>query len=293
MVQQHVPAGLNELAIVELPGRRPVPRLRRRHAARLTALAVLTILLLLFGPGGGVAAAVGVSPPGGPPKTEQPGRSKGYPADVPQFVVGPYGAVPRDVSADFLGGAYGSYEIVDILTPAFNEFWGYVFGSYYSSPAGIYWYNTYDYPGTMESPCGLMELDNSYYCPYDGGLYLDQQYFDYLITSIGDYAAGVLFAHEWAHHVQNMLGIHADNSYWFPIHQELQADCLSGITTRYLESYQALDAGDLDEAITLWYSFSDPEGTPWDASYAHGTGEQRVGMFLAGYEQYSLSACWM
>jgi predicted metalloprotease len=112
---------------------------------------------------------------------------------------------------------------------------------------------------------------------------------------IGDFAWVIVVAHEWAHHIQAQLGfdlgVGPDRAGDAPpIELEHQADCLAGAYAIDAERTGWLDAGDIDEALTMTEISGDPPGTAWDDPGAHGTGDERTDAFLTGYSR-SLAGC--
>jgi predicted metalloprotease len=68
-----------------------------------------------------------------------------------------------------------------------------------------------------------------------------------------------------------------------PIELEQQADCLAGAYAVDAELSGWLDAGDIDEALTITEISGDPPGTAWNDPRAHGTGDVRIDAFMTGY----------
>ena len=143
-----------------------------------------------------------------------------------------------------------------------------------------------------QTGCGL-ETDitqrSMYYCTSDETIYYDPAFEDEVVGLAGAYAITMVVSHEWAHHIQGLLGIDlsADpelNGALYPIELELQADCLAGVYAQ-----DALATGDLgwdqvDSAIQVTSAAGDRPGTDWDDWDAHGTREQRVEAFQTGFD---------
>jgi predicted metalloprotease len=117
------------------------------------------------------------------------------------------------------------------------------------------------------------------YCQLDKTIYLAPDFLAEQNSEIGDYAPIIVLAHEWGHHVQNLLQVPdpGDNKY------ELQADCLAGAFTLDAETQGLLEKGDLAEAVLMSESVGDPAGLPQDQPGAHGTDEDRRRAVLRGY----------
>ncbi len=140
--------------------------------------------------------------------------------------------------------------------------------------------------------CGLetnISLRSIYYCTSDVTIYYDPAFEAEVVAQAGAYAITMVVSHEWAHHIQSLLGIDISSdpeldSGMYPIEVELQADCLAGVYAQ-----DALANGDvgwpqIDSAIQVTASAGDRPGTNWDDWDAHGTREQRVEAFQTGFD---------
>ena len=160
------------------------------------------------------------------------------------------------------------------------------------------------FTGAVETGCGSATSSvGPFYCPPDQTIYLDTDFYDELSTrfgaSGGPLAQLYVVAHEWGHHIQNIIGNMdgLDLSTTGPasdgVRLELQADCFAGAWvgyesdgTGYLEpvtQQQIADAlsaaaavGD-DRIQKATTGQVNPEG------WTHGSSEERQRWFLAGY----------
>jgi len=192
--------------------------------------------------------------------------------------------------------------LVSQLTRSINTFWAKSFASWgyrYRAPRLIQWYNT-GRAAPVHPDCeddeladGFITLNvaysnetwgdgNSFYCPADEKLYLDYRFFQFLINS-DDYAAGVILAHEWGHHIQTVLGGNRPRGAGF----ELEADCFAGLSSRYGVQTRLLNTGDINWGAHMLSLVGDT--TTGDD--AHGTPAQRKGWFLYGYKTGNARAC--
>ena len=144
----------------------------------------------------------------------------------------------------------------------------------------------------VTSGCGRAEDQfGAFYCTRDGTIYLENEFSDFLYDR-GDFALALVVAHEWGHHVQAQNGGYlfaatrddTGDPTLYPIEIELQADCLAGVWAQDADARDWLEAGDIEEAVSLSLDVGgDVPGTSVYDAYAHGTGQQRADAFLAGY----------
>lgn len=102
---------------------------------------------------------------------------------------------------------------------------------------------------------------------------------------IGDFAVAMVIAHEFAHHVQDELGLLG--AFDTPTIEQ-HADCLAGVWTAAAEQIGILDPGDVEEGMTAAWLVGD---SAFDAPDHHGTPDQRVAAFVTGYAGAAPSAC--
>ncbi len=124
----------------------------------------------------------------------------------------------------------------------------------------------------------------------------------------GDFAQAYIVAHEIGHHVQNLLGVmedvnlaqqeNPDDANELSVRVELQADCLAGVWghSAYAQG-DLLESGDLEEGLNAAAAVGDDriqkqsgQGVNPD-SFTHGTSEQRVKWFRAGFDSGDPTAC--
>ena len=146
-----------------------------------------------------------------------------------------------------------------------------------------------------------------FYCSGDQCLYLDLSFFSSMKQQLGadgDFAYAYVIAHEVGHHVEYLTGvlnqIHSKMARYGQgsaqankesVRIELLADYLAGCWAHYDdEQFGSLDDGDLQEAIDCALKIGDDylqkkaQGYAMPESFTHGTSQQRMKWFKAGYQ---------
>jgi uncharacterized protein len=166
----------------------------------------------------------------------------------------------------------------------------------------------------IQSACGAAQsATGPFYCPGDQKVYLDLGFFDELASRFGapgDFAQAYVIAHEFGHHVQNLLGItdRVRGARSGPtsgsVAIELQADCFAGIWGhaasqggRFAAGHVELEPGDADEALRAAAAIGDDRlqrmttGHVQPERFTHGTSQQRVEWFRRGMESGDPRSC--
>ena len=147
-----------------------------------------------------------------------------------------------------------------------------------------------------------------FYCPLDQTIYLDLGFYDQLQSRFGaeggPFAEMYVIAHEYGHHIQNLLGnLEAGRDTGAEggaVRVELQADCYAGVwggnavDTGFLEPLsrdqiaQALDAASVigDDRIQ-----EQTQGQVNPETWTHGSSEQRVQWLTRGLDARDLNSC--
>jgi len=168
------------------------------------------------------------------------------------------------------------------------------------------------YDDAVQSDCGnTASTVGPFYCPRDRKVYLDLTFMEQLqqrLDAPGDFAQAYIVAHEIGHHVQNLLGVmedvsreqqeSPDSANELSVRVELQADCLAGIWAHSAYARgDLLESGDLEEGLNAAAAVGDDriqkqagQGVDPD-SFTHGTSEQRVKWFRAGFDSGDPTAC--
>ena len=171
--------------------------------------------------------------------------------------------------------------------------------------------NTVVFDGSTQTRCGPgTTATGPFYCPADGQIYLDLAFFRELRTRFGapgDFAQAYVIAHEYGHHVQNLLGINAEvqrisqedpaRANDLSVRLELQADCLAGVWGHAALADQELSPGDLQEGLEAAESVGDDRiqetttGRIDPESWTHGSSEQRSTWFRIGFDSGDPEDC--
>jgi len=182
---------------------------------------------------------------------------------------------------------------LDVVAADLDLFWGTVFSAgsqRYLNPSVT------SYRQSVETACGEAEANvGPFYCSRDQTIYLQDDFMGAVETGIGDFAAAVIVAHEWAHHVQFLQGFEVSEApdefgEVYSIEMELMADCYAGVWALDADTRGLLAPGDIEEAVILAVQVGDAPGTARDDPNAHGSNAQRVKAFLDGYFD-GISAC--
>jgi len=182
--------------------------------------------------------------------------------------------------------AYGA--LVDMWSADFRQL-----GLQFAPPALL------RYRGAVRTACGIMSGNNAQYCPSRNAIYFDEVFVAEqakaaarALGTDGDMVSVGIVAHEMGHAVAAQL----DDWSNVPYENEAAADCLAGAFAQQSQKDGYLEKGDLEEAFFGMAAAADP--TPQltgnrridsriqlrMALLGHGTRDQRMGNFKAGYD---------
>jgi uncharacterized protein len=163
----------------------------------------------------------------------------------------------------------------------------------------------------VHTPCGVHDINTGpFYCPPALGVYLNEDFFDKLARAYGlrsPFAASYVTAHEVAHHVQLLLGVHqrvarenaddpaGENARSVLV--ELQADCYAGVWLHTVAQRGELSDADLQDILTAAAVVGDDyqrqrAGAPLaPETWTHGSSAQRRHWLKVGYQTGDPAQC--
>ncbi|AEA22487.1 neutral zinc metallopeptidase [Pseudonocardia benzenivorans] len=206
-------------------------------------------------------------------------------------------------------------EVVAVVN-SLNGYWSDVFarsGQTYTAPRITFFTGSVNTDG-----CGSATSDvGPFYCPADREVYIDLSFFEELETRFGaqggPFARAYVIAHEYGHHVQNLLGtssrVRAGDSgpTSGSVRLELQADCYAGSWGSHATQVptssgrplitdvtQADVKAALDTASRIGDDYIQSNlggGRVNSSQFTHGTSAQREKWFSTGYQTGNPAQC--
>ncbi|MUL64515.1 hypothetical protein BOO86_08585 [Mycobacterium sp. CBMA 234] len=172
--------------------------------------------------------------------------------------------------------------------------------------------------GQVRTACGGATTEvGPFYCPGDKTAYFDTDFFQTLVdrfgSSGGPLAQEYVVAHEYGHHVQDLLGDIGraqqgrGGAQGNGVRTELQADCYAGVWAHYASTVKQKSTGvpyleplsdkDIADALSAAASVGDDRiqkqatGRVNPESWTHGSSAERQKWFTTGYQTGDPKQC--
>ncbi len=173
---------------------------------------------------------------------------------------------------------------------------------------------------SVNTGCGAADSGvGPFYCPQDRHVYIDLTFYNELATRFGAkgaFAQPYVLAHEYGHHVQNLLGISDQvtraeqrdpaNANRYSVMLELQADCYAGVWSKHATEttsaqgkplFTRLTQDDIQQALDTAAAIGDDAiqkkmgGGVDESKFTHGSSADRQHWFQQGNSTGNPKAC--
>jgi uncharacterized protein len=173
------------------------------------------------------------------------------------------------------------------------------------------------FSGQMSTGCGAADSGaGPFYCPADKRVYIDLSFYNDIKTEFratgGLFVDAYVLAHEYGHHVQDLLGIESkvhsrQGASSDSVRLELQADCFAGVWAKHATEpgpkgepplVQSIDQQDFTNALQVagrigddWIQKNLGNGQINQKTFTHGSSAQRQKWLTTGYRTGDPNAC--
>jgi predicted metalloprotease len=176
------------------------------------------------------------------------------------------------------------------------------------------------FSNAVNTGCGSADSGvGPFYCPADDRVYIDLTFYRVLADELGapgEFAQPYVLAHEYGHHVQDLLGIEAQmrrqqqrdpgNTNRLSVALELQADCFAGAwaknaigtdTASGVKIFKSITAEDIQQGLETAAKIGDDTlqkragGRVNQDAFTHGSSADRQKWFGQGYDSGDPKQC--
>ena len=176
------------------------------------------------------------------------------------------------------------------------------------------------FSGRTNTGCGDADSGTGpFYCPKDKLVYLDLSFYEELAKQLGapgEFAQPCVLAHEYGHHVQDLVGTEAamraaqkrntDNENKLSVMLELQADCYAGVWAENATGttdangnkiFESISDQDIQQGLDTAAAIGDDTlqkeaGKPVDEQgFTHGSSADRQKWFRTGHDSGDPKSC--
>ena len=267
---------------------------------------ILLVLMLIFGGGKILGGGDSGSTTGGLPSQQ-----------LQSDQVAAAGQVDENQFSQCKTGADANKNDVCLIVATVNsvqDYWSKTLPKYQMNYEPV---KTVIYQGQTPSGCGTANSQvGPFYCPLDKKVYVDASFFQELQSKFGadggQLAKEYVIAHEYGHHVQNLLGI-LNRAQQDPqgansgaVRVELMADCLAGTWVKHATEttdangtplLKAITESDIKSALSAASAVGDDriqekmQGRVTPENWTHGSAQARMNWFSQGYETGDINQC--